>query len=529
MMNSDRRHLSGAGLVYFRLCCGLVSGALLHCGSDSAPSSSVGGLAPEGTGPAGGAGGVASSAGTGKAGAAAGGAAPAASGGAAGTSATGRGTAGGAGTTVDAGSGTAPGTPRVAYDWNGVIGTGQSLSVGEPGAARDTPAGTARLTQPVFNNLKLSTGALPWPVDANDPGIGLVPLVEPLGRFAPTYPSAWPDNIAFNGETPHGAMAHQLTTLVNAATGTDFVGVHGAVGENGQCLSFLVKGAAPVGVNGRAYEATLIETRAITRLAQAAGKRYGVAAITVTHGECDAGNAEYDDQLFALYRDYATDLAAITGQSQPPLMIVSQQNATNDRSGSTLAQWRIGVDHPEAVVCSGPKYQYPYTADALHLVVDGYEQLGEKYGQIYHERLILGRDWQPLQPIGVERNGRVISVRWHVPVPPLAWEESFQLPHQQSLTEWSAGRGFEVRAGAALVSISSVEIVGDSVQITTAEDLPAQGVTVGYALTGDPTPMATPFPGVVRWGLLRDSDPFVGSVSQKAQPNFAVAFELPVP
>jgi len=41
--------------------------------------------------------------------------------------------------------------------------------------------------------------------------------------------------------------------------------------------------------------------------------------------------------------------------------------------------------------------------------------------------------------------------------------------------------------------------------------------------------MTQPFLGTFRWGQLRDSDPFVGSTTQKAQPNFSVAFELPVP
>jgi hypothetical protein len=481
---------------------GIICGALLRCGPDSRSSLGGGGSASSGA-------------------AASAGVAPGA------TASGASGNAGGASST-DAGAG-GSGAPRIAYDWNGVVGTGQSLSVGEPGAARDTPAGAARSTQQPFNNLKLSTGALPWPVDSNDPSLTMLPLVEPSGRIAPTYPSSWPDNIARNGETPHSAMANQLTTLVSAATGADFVGVHGAVGENGQCLSFLVKGAMQVGVNGRAYEATLIETRAITRLAQAAGKTYGVAAIIVTHGECDAGNPEYADQLLSLYTNYATDLPAITGQSEPPLMIVSQQSSTNDRSASALAAWQLGVEHPEQVVCSGPKYQYPYTSDALHLIADGYVQMGEKYAQVYYERVVLGRNWQPLQPTTVARDGRTITVNFHVPVAPLAWEDSFQLPHQTSLTEWSAGRGFEVRDGQNRVAISSVEIVGDSVQITTATDLPAAGVTVGYALTGDPTPMAVPFAGVVRWGLLRDSDPFVGSTTARAQPNFAVAFELPVP
>ena len=41
--------------------------------------------------------------------------------------------------------------------------------------------------------------------------------------------------------------------------------------------------------------------------------------------------------------------------------------------------------------------------------------------------------------------------------------------------------------------------------------------------------MSTPFVGTFRWGLLRDSDPFVGAATKAAQPNYAVAFELPVP
>jgi hypothetical protein len=41
--------------------------------------------------------------------------------------------------------------------------------------------------------------------------------------------------------------------------------------------------------------------------------------------------------------------------------------------------------------------------------------------------------------------------------------------------------------------------------------------------------MTQPFVATFRWGLLRDSDPFVGYTTQKLQPNFAVAFEMDVP
>jgi len=407
---------------------------------------------------------------------------------------------------------------KIPWDWSGVIGTGQSLAVGDGGRP-------LKSTNQPYGNLKLSTGKLPWPIDPNDASLSMAPLVEPVGRLASSYPSAWPDNIS--GETPHAAMANQISALVKAASGRDFIGVHGEVGENGQCMTYLKKNATQKGVNGRSYEAALIETKAITRLAKAAGKTYGIGAIIVTHGECDAGNANYESDLFKLWSDFNTDLAAITEQKQNVLMIVSQQNAVNDRSAATLAQWKVGVDHAADMVCSGPKYQYP-SREGIHLTVDGYQQLGEKYGQIYYQRVVLGNNWQPLQPTNIERKGAVITIHYHVPVPPLVWDSSYQAPHQ-SITEWKQGKGFEVTtAGRSRVEIVSAAISGDAVIITCASD-PGANARVGYAMIGERARMTAPFAGTFRWGLLRDSDPFAGAVTKTAQPNYGVAFEMPAP
>ena len=163
------------------------------------------------------------------------------------------------------------------------------------------------------------------------------------------------------------------------------------------------------------------------------------------------------------------------------------------------------------------------------MVTDGYRQLGEKYGEVYFERVVLGHAWQPLQPTSVVRtSARVVTVNFHVPVPPLTWETAFSNPHQ-AIPQWSAGKGFELRAGNAALTVSSVAISGSSVQITCSVDLPATGVVVGYALTADAVVRATPTAGTTHWGLLRDSDPFVGTMTKKAQPNYSVAFEMPVP
>lgn len=408
----------------------------------------------------------------------------------------------------------------VPWDWNGVVGTGQSLAVGQNGQpVRST-------TQP-YGNLKLATGTATWPIDPEDASFELVPLIEPIGRRSTSYPSSYPTNIA--GETPHAAMANQVSALVEGASRSEHVGVHGEYGENGQCLGYLQKGATENEVNGRAYQATLLETEAIARLAAAEGKSYGIGAVIVTHGECDAGNSAYADQLYQLWSDYNADLAAITGQDRDLLMIVSQQNSINNRAVSTLEQWRVGVDHPDEVVCSGPKYQYRYSSDGIHLNTDGYQALGEKYGQIYYERVVLGRDWQPLQPTLVERTGaRGVRVEFHVPVPPLSWDTTFDAP-LQGIEEWKAGKGFELRGAGGRIAIHYVEICDNSVFIETAEDLPESDVFVGYALTGQPEAMLAPHTGTFRWGLLRDSDPFVGSSTNLNQPNYAVAFELPVP
>jgi hypothetical protein len=77
-------------------------------------------------------------------------------------------------------------TVAMAWDWSGVVGTGQSLAVGDHGRP-------VKSTNQPYGNLKLATANLPWPIDPDDTSLSMVPLVEPVGRLAPAYPSSWPD------------------------------------------------------------------------------------------------------------------------------------------------------------------------------------------------------------------------------------------------------------------------------------------------------------------------------------------------
>lgn len=402
------------------------------------------------------------------------------------------------------------------WDYNGIVGTGQSLSVGA--------APITSTTQP-FHNLMLDLGTAvvpPW--DSSVAGLSLVPLIE-VSNFS-GFPSPYPHNRG--GETLHSSLANTLTSLVQSASGSDYASVHTIVGESGQGMVALAKQTGDTTLDiGRAYAATLFEAEAITRLAKAAGKTYGIRAIVMTHGETDSGSPTYESELLQLLSDYNKDLPAITGQTKKIPMLISQQfaypNVVAQKPVATQLQWRLSVEHPDDFICTGPKYQYPGKGDSIHLSAEGYKMLGEKIAQVYYERLVLGKNWRPLEPESVTRSGRVFTVKFHVPVGPLNWDESFTAP-----TAWVNGKGFELRRINSKYAIESVKIAGDSVEITAASDLPADNITIGYAVTASATPMETASRSM-RWGQLRDSDPFVGYATGKAQPNYAVAFEIPVP
>jgi hypothetical protein len=408
---------------------------------------------------------------------------------------------------------------KPAWDWNGVIGTGQSLAVG------NTPTLSKEQR---FNNLMLvreNVTAPPW--EPENAALTMGPLIEinnhAKGAYG-GYPAPYPFNLW--GETPHSAMATEITRQVHYASGSDYVTVHTIVGESGQGMVAINKQTGDTtGQTGRAYAASLFETAAITRLARAAGKTYGVGVIVMTHGETDSGSASYRGELIKLLADYNTDIAAITGQAIKIPMFLSQQFAfpsgAGQRPESNQVQWQLGVDKPGDFVCTGPKYQYDGHGDGTHLSSVGYQQLGEKTGQVYFERIVLGHDWQPLYPLSATRDGQTITVKFHVPVPPLMWDDSFPDPD----TDWPQAKGFELFAGGTSLPIASVAIVGDSVVITSAAALPATGVMVGYAMAAGKTKMPT-LSRAYRWGKLRDSDPFVGWTTKLPQPNYAVSFQL---
>jgi len=400
---------------------------------------------------------------------------------------------------------------KAPFDWAGVIGTGQSLSVGWEGDALSA-------TQ-VFGNLKLQDdGADPkYPLtDAATANWSVVPLTEPIRKtVSGNTDNQYPNNIwhagDIYGETPHSGMANMISSVWGRRNGASYVSAHSVVGVAGVGIAQLSKGT-------NSYAAAINETQIFKRLATAAGKTYGVSAIILTHGEADAANAAYGGAVWQLYQDYNADLRKVTGQTGDVVMIASQQSSASlvGAGGSAVQIWQLGVDHPGRIVCAGPKYQYgPY---GLHMSGPSYLRLGEKYGEIFDLIVNQGQAWKPVSPNKVTRAGAVLTIDFDVPTAPLTWDSRLTAPHQQAHTPWSKGRGFEVSDSSGKeLEIESVQIQNTSVVLTLAQT-PAAGVlTLAYAITQDTTDGNQGGTDAGAHGQLRDSDEMIGPDFEKIE------------
>jgi hypothetical protein len=394
--------------------------------------------------------------------------------------------------------GEAPTIMPAPFDWVGIVSTGQSLSVG----ATSTPVVSS--AQP-YHNLMLADAAPDPKFDGQGDMLSLAPLTAPIRPVAGGG-VAYPHNIL--GETPSEGTSNQISALTLARGGFDTVSVASNVGESGQSISVIKKGGT-----GKAYAATLYEGAAIKALAKEQGKSFGYGAIILTHGETDAGDATYEAQISKLQDDYNTDLKALTGQQVDIPLLISQQGTfpqdANSFALSTLAAWQLGVKAPGKVLCVGPKYQYEYSGDHIHLPAAQSRRLGEKYAEVYVRAILMKEPWAPLQPTSVSRSGAVITVDFHVPDPPLAWEETISPPHQEVVKQWAAGRGFEVADSTGPLTITDVAITGSSVTVTLAAPPTGQNLQLSYALIQDKAGYSGGTDNGRR-GQLRDSDAFLG-------------------
>ena len=289
-----------------------------------------------------------------------------------------------------------------------------------------------------------------------------IPLIEPIrkavaGTGAGYDDSQYPNNIYhYNdsyGETPHSGMANTISAVWAARGGVgDYITAHSVVGWSGHCLSDIDKKGGK-----RAYLAAMSEARIFKKLAEAAGKTYGVGAMVLTHGECDSTNANYESGLYQMWQDYNTDLKAITGQKNDIVLLISQQSASPQ--APPAPRCRFGrratitpVDRLHRAEVRVRPLRVAYAGNGLRArrreVRRGVRSHGEP-----GDRLEAGGAQQD----HAQRSGH--HPRLRRAEPPLVWDQNLNQPHQTVHTAWAKGRGFEVIDGAKNeIAIASIEI-----------------------------------------------------------------------
>jgi hypothetical protein len=328
-----------------------------------------------------------------------------------------------------------------------------------------------------------------------------------------------------------------------------------------------------------AFDEGMKQTQAAYDLAVAQGKTHAVRAVTVIHGESDhngslgdfpmrgsdgvAGKIKnYADALIEWQQDYEAGVKAITGQAEGvPLFVMGISGWTGPATYvgepesprySPLAaqQHDAHVRAPGKVILVGPGYFIDQgtkggnntSPECLHQSIVGQRQIGEYFAKVYAKVVFKGEAWEPVRPKSVARAGNVVTVEYHVPVPPLTLDTTLVTKPDRYDGSAAENYGFEYRVGGhsgARQEITSVVVSGPTTVTITLKNAPGgadhhllyaqnqrafgQGCT-GPGVQSD----GALYAGGAR-GNLRDSDVTPSNYGATPLYNWGVIFDIAVP
>lgn len=294
-----------------------------------------------------------------------------------------------------------------------------------------------------------------------------------------------------------------------------------STGLGGTPYTGLMKGTAP-------YASLIASVSGGKSTANAKGWKYFVPMLYIVHGESETGNilpSTYAGYLLQWLTDFTTDVMPITGQNQPPAMMLSQMNrqkSTNE--GVTLGQL-LAHDSNAKIILIGPKYQHTYYDDA-HMLAEGYVKQGE-YGERTSRHWMAGRKWSPLRPVSAIKNANVVAIQFNntpTSADTVAGPVG-QLALDTTVVTNPGNYGFECTDTTVTVTGVALGTDGTSV-IVTLSGTPAAGSSIQYAmqsalnLSTMPTGQNTGSRGCLRDTDIRDVSRFDGTYLY----NWCVAF-----
>lgn len=383
---------------------------------------------------------------------------------------------------------------------NAIISTGQSLASG-------------------YNSFPILSTSQPYSnLMLNATWSGLVPLIEPIVGSG-------------FGETMSSALANMITQLALPVS-PNYITVVGLSTQANSPYAYeqLAQGTAP-------YIVALSQVSLAKQFSLADNKTLVAPVMTVVHGESDevlqTTAVQYEANLVEWRNDYETDIAAITGQSEP-LRLFTDQVSSWARFGFAtpriaLAQYAAAKNHPGDIVLVAPKYMLDYV-DGYHLKNYSSRRLGEYYAKVYKKVIVDGELWLPLSPSSITLSGNLIHATFHVPVEPLEFDTL--------AVSYKENYGFEYADSSNSASITDVQIIAPNVVEITLSGVPTGAdPRLRYAYTGTIGAWsgAHSTEGSAR-GNLRDSDTTQAFYQDSHVPkamgvhlrNWAVTFDEPI-
>ena len=166
------------------------------------------------------------------------------------------------------------------------------------------------------------------------------------------------------------------------------------------------------------YSNAISQATQINSLFAAQGVKFVVPGHWNVHGETDDFNstAIYAANLKTWHDNYVTDIQAITGQTAPIPMFISQMQSWmgfSTRTTPVISQQMLAAHeaNPGVIILVCPKYMFSYAAASnVHMDAAGYRWMCEYYAHAWQTVVINGGIWEPLRPLSVSRVGANITV-----------------------------------------------------------------------------------------------------------------------
>jgi hypothetical protein len=365
--------------------------------------------------------------------------------------------------------------PYEHFDINHVLSTGQSLAIGGLGA----PVLSKKQN---YENLMFGKGLLGYGTGKQNQ---LSPLVEQFWETMSSGLSSIASQLyitPYNNSGSSPKNKHNLLVSVHAQPGLPY--------------ALLKKGTQP-------FSTGMNQFRLAQLIAATQNKSHVIRCVTCVHGETDHTfyNSNYAKDLIEWQADYEAEIQT-RGQTEPVPMLHSQMSSFTSYQSKTSVipgqQLAVSVTNPRKLPLVMPKYFLEYR-DGVHLTSEAYRQMGEYYGKVYNHVILEGATWEPLRPVRLSRTGAVISVRFHVPEPPLVLDTT--------LVSDPGDYGFEYADNSgSQPTIKSVRLVDEDTVEITLSSVPKTGAisVLTYAFYGKSGAPAGPRTGAR--GCLRDSD-----------------------